>query len=64
MKLVPFEQIAWHIATSNTWNDMRNWTKEDWYYFKQYMAHNGITGHNARKVIWKLKKLSKRVIDP
>ena len=64
MKLVPFEQIAWHIATSNTWDDMRKWTKEDFFYFKQYMAYNGITGWKARKVIRKLKKFSKMVIDP
>lgn len=64
MKLVPIEEIENHINTSETWDDLRKWSNEDWFYFKQYMAYNGIMGWNARKVIRKLKKLSKRVIDP
>lgn len=63
MKLVPIEEVEDHINTSETWDDMRNWTKKDWFYFKQYMAYNGIVGREARKVIRRLKKLSKMVID-
>ena len=62
-KIIPMEEIEEYINTSETWDDMRNWTRDDWRYFKAYMAHNGITGWNATKVICKLKKLSKGVIE-
>lgn len=62
-KIIPMEEIENHINTSETWDDMRKWTKDDWKYFKAYMAQNGITGWNAVKVIHRLKKLSKQVIE-
>ena len=62
-KIIPMEEIENHINTSETWDDMRKWTKDDWRYFKAYMAQNGITGWDAFKVIRRLKKLSKQVIE-
>lgn len=62
-KTIPIEEVEKYINSSETWDDMRKWTKEDWRYFKAYMAHNGITGWDAFKVIRRLKKLSKQVVE-
>ena len=62
-KKIPYDEIVDYINTSETWDDVRKWTRKDWFYFKRYLSYYGITGLKAFKVIRYLKKCSKAVID-